>query len=104
MGLWCDETTPKVRRAAILAYQLPSDSRVWRAMVPAGAHSTDTLLLRQIELDLRAWHWANTEEAKDQSTAPKPIRLAGEDELEVFKFEQAMQAAQDVAAAFGLGV
>ena len=81
-------------RVAALAYQLPSDGRVWRAIVPTRAHGQDVRLLRLIEYNQRVWHWAHTEDAKNKETAPEPLLLPGEEAA----YERAVANAEDEAA------
>lgn len=102
MGLDGDDTTPDILRCAVLCYQLPRDGRVWRATNPALAHDTATQLLRQIELDLRTWHWANTDSAKDESTRPEPIMLDGEEEAIERRVDEQIEAAAEIARRLGL--
>lgn len=87
---------------AALTYQLPRDGRVWATVAPASAHSTETLLLREIEHNQRLWHWAHTEDAKNKSTEPQPITLTGEDEAYQARVEREEQNALEVAEAFGI--
>lgn len=108
-GLWVedldvdgDETTPLVTRAAALAWQLPPDSRAWRAIDPLGANDMRTALLRQIEHDLRLWMWAHTKDAKSKTNQPEPIPLPGERERAEAKVEEAERVATSVAAQLGL--
>lgn len=91
-------------RAAALAYQLPRSSRTWSAVDPFGANGTDTILLRKAEHDLRLWHWANTEEAKNPDTAPDPIPLPGEERAREAEAERRMAQAADVAARLGIDI
>lgn len=102
MGLWRAETDATVARAAALAYQLPHDGRVYSAIAPAGAHGMDVLLLRQIELNQRTWHWAHSEQAKDESTRPEPIMLEGEQEAIDRRVGEQVDAAFDIAEQLGL--
>ena len=97
-------TTAEVRRAAILATQLPRDSRVMRAMAPEASHGLDVLLLREIEHNQRLWHWANTEQAKDSGTQPEPISLPGEDAAYQRASEEADRRAEEIAASFGMRI
>lgn len=90
-GLDGDETTPDVLRAAILAYQLPKDSRTWTAIVPALAHDESRQILRRIEYNQRAYAWAQADKKK-RGPEPEPMTLSGEDEL---KEEQARREKKD---------
>lgn len=108
-GLWLwdldvdgDATTPQVTRAAALAWQLPRDGRAWRAIDPLGANDMQTVLLRQLEHDLRLWMWAHTKDAKTNQNQPDPIPLPGERERMEAKVEEAERMAVSVAAQLGL--
>lgn len=95
LGLGGDSfPTRDLYRIAALAYQLPPTSRVRRAIEPAKAHDQTVRLLRQIEYNQRMWHWAHTKDAKDESTAPEPHLLPGEEEA----YERAVAHAEDEAA------
>ena len=102
MGLDGDELTIEVRRAAVLAAQLPRTSRVVRAMVPTAANGTVEQLLRQIELNQRIWSWSHTKDAENKVNQPVPMTLPGEDEAHERKERQAQLDAAAVAAAFNL--
>ena len=91
-------------RLAALTYQLPKAGRVWTAIAPAASHSMETQLLREIELNQRIWHWAHTDQAKDESTAPQPITLPGEQEAHEAAVERELQNAADVAALLGINI
>lgn len=96
------EATMQTRRAAALAWQLPSSSRVWSGVAPLGALGTDVMLLRQIEHDVRVFQWSFSEDAKNKDTAPEPLTLPGEEEAHRLAEERADRAAIDLAAEFGL--
>ena len=91
-----------MRRAAALAYQLPKDSRVRSALAPVASHSLDVLLLREIEYNQRVWHWANTKEAENKSTAPARIDLPGEEEAHEKAVENAEKKALRAAERLGI--
>ena len=91
-------------RLAALTYQLPRAGRVWKAIDRAGSHDVATQLLREIEYNQRLWHWAHTEQAKDESTAPQPITLPGEQEAHEVAVERELQNAADVAALLGINI
>ena len=99
-----DYITAEVRRCAILAWQLPQDSRVWRAVNPAGSYDMATLILRQIENDVQTFHWAFSEDAKNKDTAPEPMVLPGEEEAHQRAAEEADNTAAEVARIFGLNI
>ena len=103
IGLDVDETTPAVRRAAALAFQLPPDSRVMRAFNPQGSHSDSTLLLRQMEYVLRqvAWSMGIRTQGGEQ---PMPIGLAGEEEAHEREVDLEERNALEMAASFGLNI
>lgn len=101
MDLWrldlsADAPGRHVRRAAILAAQLPPDGRVKRVLDPVGQHSTEAFLLRQIEIDLRSLGGTSDGEA------PEPIWLEGEDEEHERAVEREERNAEAMAASFGL--
>lgn len=89
---------------AALAYQLPNDSRVIRAIAPMRSHGLDVLLLREIEHNQRIWHWANTEEAKHEGTEPEPITLPGEEEAYRAMEESEQRNAIEVASILGISI
>lgn len=99
-----DMTPVEVRRAAVLAYQLPADSRVKRAVAPEASHDITEQLLREIEHNQRLWHWANTDKAKNKETAPQEILLPGEAEARERAAERAAEDALDVADLMGLNI
>lgn len=108
-GLWLwdlgvdgEETTEGVMRAAALAWQLPRDGRAWREIDPLGVNDMQTLILRQIEHDLRLWMWAHTKDAQNNSNQPEPMLLPGEAELAEAKAEEAQRMAASVASQLGL--
>lgn len=89
---------------AALAYQLPPDSRVMRAIAPAGANDTATQLLREIEHNQRLWHWAHTNAAKGGTGEPERITLPGEDAAYESMVEREERNAERIAASFGLEI
>ena len=108
-GLWLwdlgvdgEETTRSVERAAALAFQLPPTSRVWGAIDPMGANTTEAALLRQLEHDMRLWMWAHTKDAKTNTNQPRPMQLRGEAALAEAKAEEAERTAASVASLLGL--
>ena len=62
------------------------------------------LLLREIEHNQRLWHWANTEDAKDENTKPDPITLPGEEEAREVREEIEMRNMRHVSAVFGIEI
>lgn len=91
-----------MRFAAALAFQLPQDSRVKRAIVPEHSHGLCVQLLREIEHNQRLWHWANTKEAKNKDTKPEPIPLPGEEEARDRAAEEAEASAIKTAERLGI--
>ena len=89
---------------AALAWQLPRDKRVWSAYDPQGANGTDTLLLRQIELDVRTFQWSFSEDADKKNTAPEPIPLPGEEEAYERAEEREDRNAIELAQALGIKI
>lgn len=87
---------------AALAYQLPPDSRVMRAVDPAGANDVTAQLLREIEFNQRMWHWAHTDAAKGGMGEPERITLPGEDAAYESMVEREERNAERIAASFGL--
>lgn len=62
------------------------------------------LLLREIEHNQRLWHWANTEDAKDENTKPDQITLPGEEEAREVRAEIEMRNMRHVSAVFGIEI
>ena len=89
---------------AALAWQLAPTSRVWRKVAPETGNSTEAVVLRQLELDVRAFQWSMSEDAKDKSTAPEPMELPGEGEARRRLEEDADRAAVELAIEFGLNL
>ena len=102
MRLECDDATMDVRRAAILAAQLPRESRTVRAFAPSAQNGTVEQLLRQIEYNQRLWHWAHTKSAKSGSSKPEHMNLPGEVEQVAIDREREERNARIVAETFGL--
>lgn len=91
-------------RMAALAYQLAPDSRTRTMLNPAGAHGTEALLLRQMELNQRAWAWAHTKDGERGENEPEPIWLAGEEQAHELRVEREENKALTVADALGIGI
>jgi len=106
MGLDSDVdcTTAEVRLCSVLAWQLPPDSRVRRAMSPAAAYDASALLLRQIEYDVRHLHWSLGEDARRKANEPEPLTLRGEEAEHRRAEERADMAAAELARTFGLNI
>lgn len=102
-GLDGDETTKDVLRAAILAYQLPHDSRVWTAIAPSRAHDESRQLLRRIEYNQRAFAWAQADKTK-RGPEPEPMLLNGEEELMEKQAQREKQEQESVAKHFGINL
>lgn len=92
------------RRLGALAWQLPKTSRLWRALDPEDGYDPATLLLRQLEYDVRAFHWSFTEDGKNKANEPEPLMLPGEMEARRKAEEEADSAALEVARIFGLNL
>lgn len=99
-----DYTPQRILRLAALARQLPGSSRTVRKATPDAANGIDTLLLREIEYDLRRWHWANTKDAERGENEPEPYRLPGEDERRAHNIERELRNASDVASQLGISI
>lgn len=97
-----DEVTRDVRRASILAAQLPRAARVNVAETPLAEVTRTDYLLRRIELNQREWAYAHTKEAKTGAGAPEPVLFDGE--LEERNRVRAVEArhSRHVADALGL--
>lgn len=89
-------------RVAALAYQLRPQSRTRAKIEPVAAHSPELMMLRFIEHNQRLWHWAHTKDAKDESTAPEPLMLEGEEQAIQEHRELEEKNAADVAAQLGI--
>ena len=103
LGLDLDQP-PDVWRVAALAYQLPRNSRTWRALNPALENGTVEYLLRQVELNQRRWAWAHTKEAEAKTNEPEPIPLPGEEERNEEQARREERNAADIAAQMGLNI
>lgn len=68
-----DETTDEVVRLAILATQLPKDSRTSRAMSPALEWSDETYMLARCDYALRTIAWMFSEDGSKGLNRPEPI-------------------------------
>jgi hypothetical protein len=93
-----------VAHMAALAYQLPPDSRVKRAVDPTGSNSTELQMLRRIEYNQRCYAWSKTKDAEHKRNEPQPVLLAGEREDVERREREQKQAAVDVAEAFNLSM
>lgn len=102
LDLWTLELKDGERdlaRAAALAFQLPRESRVKRAVDPTGANSPELLMLRRIEFNQRSLFGRNEDGSEMQ-----PVLLDGESE-EMERLERVQRKnAEDVAAAFNLNI
>ena len=105
MDVWgvCQGDEPSdAARIAALAWQLPRSSRTWSAHEPDGAYDASTLMLRQIEYDVRSFHWMLSEDGKNKKNEPEPFMLPGE-ELALEKAEERAESdAMELARAFGM--
>ena len=99
MDLDTEETTDEVLRAAALAYQLPRGGRVMRALVPTAGNGDELRMLRAIEHDVRGLAWGL---GGGRGAEPEPMRLPGEEELELTAMELQASRAPGVAALLGL--
>lgn len=96
-----DENTQDVRRAAILAAQLPRDARVRVEIDPRSQITLADYSLRQIEYNQRAWMYANSKES-ERGDKPQPALLPGEEEAAEKAAEKAALDSKYVAEQFGL--
>lgn len=99
-----DATTEWVTRLAALAFQLGHTSRTRRLLVPEQAHDEATYLLRQMELNQRAWAWAHTKDAKNKTNEPKPILLHGEQDAADKAAQHELDKAEGIAARLGIEI
>ena len=99
--LQADRTSAAIKWLAVLAAQLPDDSRVAIAANPENAWKTSDYLLRNIEYQIRAiaWAFAGGEKAGPR---PEPIISPGEDAAHVSAVEEAERMAANVAAVLGI--
>ena len=100
LGLDGDETTRDVRRAAILAAQLPEDSRIVRA-VAGTTWSTSDYMLRNIEHATRIMLWRDSD-PKKRGEFPTPILAPNETRKAETDAERAAKMARLVAEAFDM--
>lgn len=100
----CLPEQDEAERLAALAWQLHKTSRLWRAINPSGAYDSATLLLRQLEYDVRSFHWGFTEDGKSKINEPEPLMLPGEEEARARAAEEADSAAMELARIFGLNI
>lgn len=87
---------------SILAAQLPTGSRVKRAMSPLSAVTVGDRLLRQIEYNQRLYAYGKSEDAKNNVNMPEPAYFDGERELAERDAERAVRASSLVASELGL--
>lgn len=99
-----DYTTAEVRLCSVLAWQLPRDSRVWHLVSPAGAYDAATLLIRQLEYDVRAFNYSFSKDAERKANQPEPMTLPGEEIERQRAEERADAAAAELARVFGLNL
>lgn len=100
----CEPKQAEAERLGALAWQLPRTSRLWRSIDPSGGYDSATMLLRQLEYDVRSFHWAFTEEGKSKVNEPEPLMLPGEEEAHKRAAEEADNMALEVARIFGLNI
>lgn len=101
LDIWGDEYTYDVRRASVLAAQLPRNSRAMCAIDPLNGVSKTDMFLREIEHHWRGWIWAHSEDGKNRTNEPEPIRFEGEEDMRQRARERAVQQSRQVARAFG---
>ena len=94
----------EAERLAALTWQLHNTSRLRRALDPSGAYDNATLLLRQLEYDVRSFHWGFTEDGKNKTNEPEPLMLPGEEKARERAAEEADSAAIELARIFGLNI
>ena len=102
LNIWHDNNTRDVERAAILAAQLPSDSRTRVAFDPFSRVSVSDALLRRIEHNQRLWAYSHSKEAKSGANEPKPLLFDGEQERVEREAARAARHSRYVAERFGL--
>lgn len=100
----CEPKQAEAERLGALAWQLPRTSRLWRALDPSNGYDVATLLLRQLEYNVRAFHWAFSEDGKNKVNEPGLITLPGEEEAHERAAEEADNAAIELARIFGLNI
>lgn len=89
-------------RAAILAGQLPIDSRVNRAATPLASVTITDRLLREIEHHWRMWMWSHSEDGKKRINCPEKLPFDGEEEQHKTLVEREVAKSGAVADALGL--
>lgn len=102
MDVYGDECTYDVRRAAILAAQLPREARLHVEIDPRSQISLEDELLRCIEFNQRLNLYAKTKDAQSGANEPEPLVLPGESEAREKAAEKAARQSKQVAEAFGL--
>lgn len=102
LDIWRDIETIDVKRAAILAAQLPADARVRVAFDPLARLDETHFLLRMIEHNQRLWAYAHSKDAKSGSGEPKPVMFNGEQERVARETARAARKSRHVADMFGL--
>ena len=100
LGLDGNDTTREVVRAAILAAQLPEDSRTVRA-IAGTTWSTSDYLLRNIEHAARIILWRDSD-PKKRGEFPEPIPAPNETRKAETDAERAKKLARLVAEAFNM--
>lgn len=96
-----DAAASDLERAAILCAQLPSDSRVNKAMNPSFEWSIEANLLRLIEYELHLLLWGMSD-SKTRGEAPRPIPTPSEQKAKAALVEVAESVELAVAEAFNL--
>lgn len=102
LDIFRDEYTVDVKRASILAAQLPREARLHVEIDPRARISLEDELLRRIEFNQRLWHYSNTEDAKKKINEPSPLPFPGEEEAREKAAEKAANTSKYVAEQFGL--
>lgn len=93
-------TTREIRRAAILAAQLPEESRIVRA-IAGTTWGTSDYLLRNIEHATRIMLWRDSD-PKKRGEFPEPIPAPNETRKAESDAERAKKLARLVAEAFNM--
>ena len=106
MDLWdfeldVDENTRDVKRAAILAAQLPRDARVHVEIDPRAQVTLADYFLRQIDYNQRVWMYAHAKESS-RGDEPLPAMLPGEEKAREKAADKAALDSKYVAEQFGL--
>lgn len=102
LDIFRDEYTVDVKRASILAAQLPREARLHVEIDPRARISLEDELLRRIEFNQRVWQYSHTKDAKNRANEPEPILLPGEEEAREKAAEKAANHSKYVAEQFGL--